>query len=98
MLTKRLREKGRYNMEGITYPMDNSSFVTFFNQHTEDAQKANKAYKAIYGIKDFNATIKPYINKGVMSIFDTEPSQKTMTYVLLICKAVENRLIIESEV
>lgn len=60
--------------------MADSDYVVFFNQNEEARKKAKDDFIKKYDIITFNNEIQPYINKGIMSIFDEKPNKYIKYY------------------
>lgn len=56
-----------------------------FNLHVNDAgDRASREFVAQFGQEKFDQKIKPFIDKGVMSIFDQKPTRWTLAWVTLV--------------
>jgi len=53
----------------------------FFNQSSNDAKLGKDDFVDMFSIQEFNKEIQPFINKGVMSIFNVKPNKYTLFYV-----------------
>lgn len=64
-----------------------------FNLHVNDAgERAKAAYIACYGQDNFNENIQPFIEQGVMSMFNVAPTPSTVAYILLVHFFVNEQL------
>jgi hypothetical protein len=58
------------------------AYFALFNGHINDASdKAERSFKKKFGVKEWDKHIQPYIDEGVMSIFDDSPNKYTAFYV-----------------
>lgn len=54
------------------------TFVALFNCHINDArEKTISKFKEIWGKKRYETKIKPFIDKGIMSMFHEKPCKST---------------------
>ncbi len=61
-----------------------------FNSHINDASdRADKEFKAQFGVKHFEKHIRPYHEKGMMAIFEKSPRSFAGIWVVL-CTAYVN--------
>ena len=61
-------------------PMDVS--FSLFNCHINNAEKrAIESYIGFFGQESFDANIKPYLDKGIMSILQTQPTPTLQFFV-----------------
>jgi len=67
-------------------------FTAVFNCREEELKKAKKQYIKVMGEKSFNKVIQPYIDKGIMSIFEDNPTKETAYYVVTLSYYVRQRL------
>lgn len=65
-----------------------------FNSHLNNAkERAIAEFKRLKSERRFDEKIKPYIDAGIMSIFQTEPGPDEKFFVFLITRFVnENRV------
>ena len=64
-------------------------YASVFNCHVNDAlEKAKKVFIETYGLRKYIKCIKPYIDNGVMSMFDEMPNKYTMFFALYIKRVV----------
>src|SRR6185503_4859330 len=53
-----------------------------FNCHLNNAKaKAKRRFKKKFGAEVWKLEIQPFLNKGIMSIFEQEPNDHTLWYV-----------------
>lgn len=63
-----------------------------FNYHINKVDiKAKKNYIKKYDKKSWKKCVQPFINKGVMSIFDVPPTEHTLFYVQQVHKYVNKK-------
>jgi hypothetical protein len=69
------------------------SYFSVFNGHVNNADKrANAEFIAQFGQEAYDNEIKPLREKGIMLIFETDPTRLTMAWVALVTAFVnENR-------
>jgi len=85
-------KKAKYQKE------DMSNYEAVFNSHVNNAEdKAIKDFKKKYGDDIFNKEIKKFLNKGIMSIFRSQPNEYTLWFVNRITDYVNNNIIFESK-
>lgn len=66
-----------------------NAYLSVFNCHINDALgKAIKEFKSTYNERKFDKHIKPYLDAGIMSIFDTKPDRYTKFFVFYIQRVV----------
>lgn len=65
-----------------------------FNSHVNDAgNRADAEFILQFGIDKFNKKIKPFHDKGIMSIFTVDRNKHTLSWVTLVTAFVnENRV------
>lgn len=68
------------------------SYTATFNSDDEDMAKAKEKFIKTYDEKSFNENIQPYIDKGLMSIFNTEPTNEIGYYLVNLTYYVNVRL------
>jgi len=73
------------------FACDDSIQMSVFNCDGTDIDRANDAFKTVYGRTVWGKKIRPILNQGLMTIFRKTPSDELLTYVLLICQAQNAR-------
>ncbi len=69
------------NMTTTTKEILSPNFAVF-NLHINDAEsKAKQAFVKRFAQETFDSEIQPFIDKGIMSIFNTKPTEHTRWYV-----------------
>ena len=58
------------------------AYFALFNCHVNNAlEKTTEKYKEIWGAKRFEKKIQPFIDNGIMSIFNTKPNRDLKFFV-----------------
>lgn len=68
----------------------NDYFATF-NCRDEDQKKAKDEFIDAFDKETYTEKIKPYLKKGIMSIFEDESTPETMYYVKRLAFHVNSR-------
>jgi hypothetical protein len=66
--------------------------IAVFNYKEQDLSEAKEKYFSKYGEIHFDETIQPYIDNGIMSIFDDTASDYTIFFVRALADIVRARL------
>ena len=67
-------------------------YFSVFNCHVNNALEISIAkYKEIFGESRFEKKIRPFLDKGIMSIFKTPPQRDTKFFVLYITDVVNGK-------
>jgi len=65
------------------------AYLSVFNQHLNDAAELTRAdFIEIFGQEDWDREMQPFVDKGVMSLFQEEPNPYTKFYVKTVTKYV----------
>lgn len=65
-------------------------YFALFNCHINDAlNRTCDKFKEIYGAKRFESNIKPFIDKGIMSMFNQSPN-KYLKFFIFYNKRIVN--------
>ena len=68
------------------------SYTDTFNSNDDDMAKAKERFIKTYSEESFNKNIQPFIGKGLMSIFNTEPTNEIGYYLVNLAYYVNVRL------
>lgn len=78
--------------EPTTKPRTMGDYFAVFNSIAADTDKAKWAFKLQFGKDAYREQIKPYLKKGIMSIFKDDPNEYTLWYVRYLADVVRERL------
>jgi polysaccharide pyruvyl transferase WcaK-like protein len=68
-------------------------YFAFFNQHDIDFQNAKQNFIKEFSKEDFKKEIQPFVDEGIMSIFQTKPNDKTRWFVYEVSKEADQRVV-----
>jgi hypothetical protein len=70
---------------------DNTYFA-FFNQHDIDFKSAKENFIKEFSEEDFKKEIQPFVDKGIMSIFQVKPNDQRRWFVYEVAKLADERV------
>ena len=68
------------------------TYIAVFNVKNEEIKKARRAFNAKFGKGSYVEHISKFHERGIMSIFQESPTEKTRWYVEYVAKLVNDRL------
>ena len=66
-------------------------YIAFFNQRKSDFENAKESYIKKFNEQDFKKEIQHFVDKGIMSIFQVKPNDKTRWFVYEVSKLSDRR-------